>query len=56
MKFEWERIGEGTFRAKVFNGWIVTVSVDTSTSSIFVSDPHYQWSIEYDQENTEPSH
>ena len=51
MKFEWETLTTDTRRAKVLGGWIVLVTKDdgTNSSSIFVSDPHYEWSIEHEE-------
>lgn len=46
MKFEWETLTTDTRRAKVLGGWIVLVA---NSSSIFVSDPHYEWSIEHEE-------
>jgi len=70
VKFEWEKIHEqkeekvfwfGTYRAKVFGGWIVRnfdltkhqynnlrpeYLGSTSESSVFVPDPNHKWEIE----------
>lgn len=55
MKFEWEKLDEGTVRAKVFGGWLVYVyDVSRSTgeelvsSLAFVPDMNHQWYVEKD--------
>lgn len=49
IEFVWERLDENTGRAKVYGGWIVTITMSdakkATSSSVFVSDPEHGWVI-----------
>jgi len=47
IEFKWERISLGTFRAKVFGGWIVTCveHSESDESLVFIPDPEHKWQI-----------
>jgi hypothetical protein len=46
LKFEWEKIGEWEFRAKVIGGWILKVIDCDRPTLTFVADPFHAWEIE----------
>lgn len=55
MKFEWEKIysviGHATWRAKIWNGWLVRSEewdedMGLSESMVFVPDEDHEWEIE----------
>lgn len=57
MKFEWERLTDNDFRAKIIGGWLVQsyyregsceTSVACSMTTVFVSDPGHVWDINKD--------
>lgn len=46
IKFEWKRIGDMTYRAKVIGGWIVEhIDCDRPTL-VFIPDSNHEWEIE----------
>jgi len=51
IPFAWVGLGEGTYRAKVFGGWIVEhYATADHTSMVFIPDPHHQWRLKEDEE------
>jgi hypothetical protein len=53
MKFEWEKLDEGTVRAKVFGGWVLYVydisrssGEETVSSLAFIPDLKHEWIID----------
>lgn len=52
MKFKWERLVDGTVRAKVIGGWVLCTSGfcseaadEVSSSMVFIPDPNHDWEI-----------
>lgn len=53
IEWEWEKLDEGTFRAKVIGGWILhrsrvleaKNSLSGSESMIFIADRDHEWHI-----------
>jgi len=49
IPFGWERISLGTWRAKVFGGWIVKSvehgGKDCSESMVFIKDVLHRWEV-----------
>ena len=55
MKFLWETVSKGYFRAKVFGGWVLhssryeyesDMNVSISESMVFIPDPRHEWVID----------
>lgn len=49
IPFDWIKIDNETYRAKVIGGWLVCISTlsinGNSESLVFVSDPEHKWEV-----------
>jgi len=46
IEFKWIEIGQHTYRARVFGGWLVATNYYSDTASmVFVPDPEHKWMI-----------
>ena len=44
--FEWEKLSEGTYRAKVLGGWVLRdFDGESGNAMIFVPDPNHEWGV-----------
>jgi hypothetical protein len=46
IKFDWEKIGETTCRAKVIGGWVLNAWTEGQAESmVFIPDPEHLWEV-----------
>jgi hypothetical protein len=50
MNFEWQKLDDtrsgDTYRAKVYDGWLVRERYDAGVSITFIPDPRHIWKVE----------